>query len=278
MSLGCPFFVLFVFFLCLVPNIACVSGLSILFLFVFVLCLVPNIACVSGLSILFFICIRPVSCAQYCLCLWVVHSLFYLSSFCVLCPLLPVSLGCPFFVLFVFVLCLVPNIACVSGLSILCFICLRPVLCTQYCLCLWVVHSLFYLSSSSVLCLILPVSLGCPFFFYLSSSCVLCPILPVSLGCPFFALFVFLLCLVPNIVCVSGLSILLFIYLRPVSPGCPFFFLFVFVMCPVPNIACVSGLSILFLFVFVLCLVPNIACVSGLSILCFICLPPLSCA
>jgi hypothetical protein len=35
-----------------------------------------------------------------------------------------VSLGCPVFVLFVFVLCLMPNIACVSGLSILCFICL----------------------------------------------------------------------------------------------------------------------------------------------------------
>jgi hypothetical protein len=41
-------------------------------------------------------------------------------------------------------------------LSILCFICLRPVSCAQYCLFLCVVHSLFYLSSSSVLCLILP--------------------------------------------------------------------------------------------------------------------------
>jgi hypothetical protein len=55
--------------------------------------------------------------------------LFYLSSSSVLCLILPVSLGCPFFVLFVFVLCLVSNIACVSGLSILCFICLRPVSC-----------------------------------------------------------------------------------------------------------------------------------------------------
>jgi hypothetical protein len=45
--------------------------------------------------------------------------------------ILPVSLGCPFFVLFVFVLCLMPNIACVSGLSILCFICLRPVSCAR---------------------------------------------------------------------------------------------------------------------------------------------------
>jgi hypothetical protein len=55
--------------------------------------------------------------------------LFYLSSSSVLCLILPVSLGCPFFVLFVFVLCLVLNIACVSGLSILLFICLRPVSC-----------------------------------------------------------------------------------------------------------------------------------------------------
>jgi hypothetical protein len=39
--------------------------------------------------------------------------------------------------------------------------------------------------------------------FYLSSSSVLCLILPVSLGCPFFALFVFVLCLVLIIACVS---------------------------------------------------------------------------
>jgi hypothetical protein len=136
-----------------------------------------------------------VCCCLYCLCLWVVHSLFYLSSSCVLCLILPVSLGCPFFVLFVFVLCLVPNIACVSGLSILCFIFLRPVSRAQYCMCLWFVHSLFYLSS----------------------SCVLCLILPVFLDCPFFVLFVLVLCLVPNIACVSVLSILCFICLRPLS-------------------------------------------------------------
>jgi hypothetical protein len=84
---------------------------------------------------------------EYCLCLWIVHSL------------LPVSLDCPFF------------IACVFGLSIL------------YCLCLWIVHSLF------------PVSLDCPFFiacvFGLSILYCLClwivhSLLPVSLDCPFF--------------------------------------------------------------------------------------------
>jgi hypothetical protein len=157
----------------------------------------PNTACVSGLSNLCFICLRPVSCAQYCLCLWVVHSFFICLPplSCVLCLILHMSLGCPFFVLFVFLLCLVLNIACVSVLSILCFICLRPVSCAQYCMCLWVVLSVIYLSWSCVLCLILPLSLCCPFFF----------------------LFVFVLCLVLNIACVSGLSILCFICLRPVS-------------------------------------------------------------
>jgi hypothetical protein len=56
-----------------------------------------------------------------------------------------VSLDSPFFVLYVFVLCLVPNIACVSGFSILCFVCLRSVSCAQYCLCLWIVHFLVLL-------------------------------------------------------------------------------------------------------------------------------------
>jgi hypothetical protein len=73
-----------------------------IFLFVFILCLVPNIACVSGLSILYFICLRSVSCVHYCLCLCVVHSLFYLFSSCLLCLILPLSLCCPFFFLFDF--------------------------------------------------------------------------------------------------------------------------------------------------------------------------------
>jgi hypothetical protein len=158
-------------FLCLVPNVACVSGLSILIapsvssaqccpcLWIFhswvpLLCLVPNVACDSGLSILdcpfcvwcpmlhmsldcLFLIVPFVSSAQYWLCLWTFHSWLAL-------------------------LCLVPNVACVSGLSIRDF---PSVSSAQCCLCLWIVHSW----------------------------------LP-------------LLCLVPNIVCVSGLSIL----------GCPF--------------------------------------------------------
>jgi hypothetical protein len=62
------------------------------------------------------------------------------------------------------------------------------------------------------LCPLLPVFLDCPFLIaplllFLSSFCVLCPLLPVFLDCPFLV-FVFVLCLVPIITCVSGLSIL----------------------------------------------------------------------
>jgi hypothetical protein len=119
------FCALFVFALCLVPSVPCVSGLSI----IAVLCLsslcvlVPVLLCVSGLSIidvlclsslcvlfpvflvsldclwfLCFVCLRFVSCSQCSLCLWIVYSC---------CAL------------FVFALCLVPSVPCVSGLSIL---------------------------------------------------------------------------------------------------------------------------------------------------------------
>jgi hypothetical protein len=121
-----------------------------------------------------FLCLCSVCCAQCCLCLCIVHSwlslqfsmlcfLLSLSLFCVLCPMLPVSLYCPFliapsvfyvafFAFFVFVLCVVPNVACVFVLSILdcpfsflccifCFLCLCSVCCAQCCLCLCIVHS-----------------------------------------------------------------------------------------------------------------------------------------
>jgi uncharacterized SAM-binding protein YcdF (DUF218 family) len=160
-SLGCPFFVLFVFLLCLVPNIACVSGLSIL--------------C--------FICLRPVSCAQYCLCLWVVHSAQDTGR-----RQIKQRMDNPETQAILSTRHRRKTNKTKNGqpgdtgrrqikkewTTILCFICLRSVSCAHYCLCLWVVHSLFYLSSSSVLC----------------------PILPVSLCCPFFILFVFVLCLV----------------------------------------------------------------------------------
>ena len=81
-----------------VPNVASVSGLSILVS-------VPNVASVSGLSILdcplFCLSSSCVLCAQCCQCLWIVYSWLPLVLVC----LRPVSC--------------VPNVASVSGLSIL---------------------------------------------------------------------------------------------------------------------------------------------------------------
>ena len=114
-----------------------------------------------------------------------------------------------FFVLFVFLLCLVHPILSVS-------------LC---CPCLWVVHSslscspnVVRVSGLSILrCLIHPmlsVSLGCPFFAVLFIQC--CPCLWVvhsSLSCSL------------NVVRVSGLSILRCLVhpMLSASLGCPFF-------------------------------------------------------
>jgi hypothetical protein len=74
--------------------------------------IVPNVACVSELSSFCDLCLmlpvsldclHSVSCAQCCLCLWIVFILCLvpsvacvsgLSSFCVLYPVLPVSLDC----------------------------------------------------------------------------------------------------------------------------------------------------------------------------------------
>ena len=128
----------------------------------------PNVSCVFGLSILD--------------CSFGFLSRLYAS--CVLFPMLPVSLDCPFLIVpsvfsnFYFhpVYCM-PNVSCVFGLSIL----------------------------------------DCSFGFLsrLYASCVLFPMLPVSLDCPFlivpsvFSNFYFhpVYCM-PNVSCVFGLSIL----------------------------------------------------------------------
>jgi hypothetical protein len=123
-------------------------------LFVTALYLVSSVAYVYGLSNL--VCYRSVSCVQCCLCLWIVQSCLWSfwgtryrvvtnkigqsidtgntgnkiqsghkqdwsihrhwqQSFCVLYPVLQMSMDCP--VLFVIVLCLVPSLANVYGLS-----------------------------------------------------------------------------------------------------------------------------------------------------------------
>jgi len=141
-------------------------------LFVIVMYLVPSVVYISGLSSL--VCDRSVSFASCCQCLWIVQSC--LSSFCIVCPVLPVSMDCS--VLFVIVLYLVPSVACVYGLSSL--VCDRTVSCVQCSLCLWIVQSCLW------------------------SFCILCPVLPVSMDRP--VLFVFAMYLVPSVVYISGLS------------------------------------------------------------------------
>jgi hypothetical protein len=102
-------------------------------LFVIALYLVPSVVNVYELSSL--ACDRSVSCAQCCLCLWIVQSCLW--PLCILCPVLPVSMNCP--VLFVIVLCLVSSVANVYELSSL--VCDRSVSCAQCCHCLWIVQS-----------------------------------------------------------------------------------------------------------------------------------------
>jgi hypothetical protein len=181
--------------------------------------------------------------------------------------MLPVSLDCLFLIApsgfsitFICFVCLRPvsfvhNVTSVSGLSILnCpfgflynvyLFCLSSscVLCTQYCQCLWIVHSWLHLRFSlTFICFVClrPVSfvhniasvsglsiLNCPFgflynvyLFCLSSSCVLCTqccqclwIVHSWLHLRFSLTFICFVCLRPvsfvhNVTSVSGLSIL----------------------------------------------------------------------
>ena len=73
----------------------------------------------------------------------------FLSSFCVLCPIVLVSLDCPFLTALSFI---TPG---------------------------------FLVGFVLLLCLVFGVGLEFFVFFFLSSFCVLCPIVPVSSDCPF---------------------------------------------------------------------------------------------
>jgi hypothetical protein len=140
--------------------------------FYFVLCLVSSVGCVYGLSSL--VCDRSVSYTQCCQCLRIDQSCLW--SFCALCPVFPMSMEFP--ILFVIVLCLVPNVANVYELSSL--VCNRSVTCVQCTQCLWSVQSSFW------------------------SFCILCPVFPMSMNCP--VLFVIALYLVPSVAYVYRLS------------------------------------------------------------------------
>jgi hypothetical protein len=178
---------------------------------------VPNVASVSGLSILdcplFCLSSSCVLCVQCCQCLWIVYSWLPLVLFvfllCLVCPMLPVSLDCLYLIAPCFV-CLrpvscVPNVASVSGLSILdCpLFCLSSscVLCVQCCQCLWIVYTwlplVLLVFVLSLVYQMLPVSLD---RLYLIAPCFACL---RTVSC------------VPNVACFSGLFIL----------NCPFSFL-----------------------------------------------------
>ena len=121
-----------------------------------------------------FVCLRSVSCVPNVSSfsgLSILHCPSYLFVFvmCLVYPMFPVSLDCPFFI--------APQF-CLSSSCVLC------AQCFQF---LWIVHSslvfcvVFCVLFVFVLCLVypmFPVSLDCPFFIAphicLSSSCDLC--------------------------------------------------------------------------------------------------------
>ena len=131
------------------PLLIVPSTVTLLYsvLFVFVLYLMFHTAFVSRSSTL--------DCPFSLLCCIV----FCLSSFCILCFILHVSLARP--------LVIAPLVYCVA----LCFACVRFVSYAPCCLCLWGRPLLFPLQG-----------LLCCIVFCLSSFCILCSILPLSLG------------------------------------------------------------------------------------------------
>ena len=139
-------------------------SLYCLLLIVTVSC-VPNVVCFSVFSIIDFHCFL---CAQCCLCLCILY--YWLSLFPV-CPMLSVSL---YSLLLIVTVSCVPNVVCVSILSIIdchCFLCAQCclylwlsiidchcILCAQCCMCLFIVY--YWLSLFPV-CPMLSVSLDC---------------------------------------------------------------------------------------------------------------------
>ena len=117
---------------------------------------------VKTYRVVFFVCFSSLLCTRCCQFLWIVHSwlpllysLTFIFDLCLVYPVLPVSLDCPFLiapsvfsnVYFRPVSC-VPGVASFSGLSILdCPFCIlyrlfsSCVLCTRCCQFLWIVHS-----------------------------------------------------------------------------------------------------------------------------------------
>ena len=268
-----PFPLLFICVVSYVPNVASTSRLSILYGFflycLFVSCLVcpmlpVPLDCPFSIAFSSIVYLSRVLCAQCCQYPQIVHSLllfplsfiflvFYVPNVastprlsilygfflyrlfvsCLVCPMLPVPLDCPF------------SIASSS------IVYLSRVLCSQCYQCLQIVHSLlpFHLS---FICLVSCVpnvasasrlSIFYNFFLYrLFVSCLVCPMLPVPLDCPFSIAF-FSIVYLSRVLCAQCWqypqivhSLLLF----PLS--------FICLVSCVPNVASTPRLSILYCF------------------------------
>ena len=251
-----PFPLSFICLMSCVPNVASTSRLSILWLlpllFICLVSCVPNVASTPRLSIL------------YC------FFLYRLFVSCLVFPMLPMPLDCPFSIAF-------------SSI-----VYLSRVLCAQCCQCLQIVHSLLFLPLSFIclvscvpnvastprlsilycvflyrlfvscfMCQMLPVPLDGPFYgfflYRLFVSCLVCPMLPVPLDCPFSIAFssIVYLSRVLCAQCCHYPQIVHSLWLLPLS--------FISLVSCVPNVASAPRLSILYCFflyrLFVSCLV-----------------------
>ena len=249
----------------IVPNVACVFGLSIRVCHLgwsslCILCQMLLVSLECPLLIATSVGLRYVYCAKCCLCLWNVHYW------------LPPRL--------VFVVYIVPNVACVFGMSIidchlgwssLCILChmlpvslvcplliatsvgLCCVYCAKCCLCLWYVH--YWLPPRLVFVVYFVPNVACVFGLSIfdchlgwSSLCMLCQMLLVSLDCPFLiATSVGLRCVYCAKCCLCLWNVHYWLPPR-----------LVIVVYSVPNVACVFGMSI-------------IDCHLGWSSLCILC-------
>ena len=193
-----------------------------------------------------------VSCTQCCLYHQIVHSGFAPLIFSVVCLVLnvacitsgfaPLIVHSGFAPLIFSVVCLVPNVACITRLSILGLPLWYSLLCVLYSM--------------------LPVSPDCPFWvcpfgILCCVSCTQCCLYHQIVHSGFAPLVFSVVCLVPNVACITRLSILglplwysllcVLYSMLPVSPDCPFW------VCPFDFLCCVSC--------------TNVACITRLSIL-----------
>ena len=206
----------FIFLVSCVPNVASASKICILYCFflyrLFVSCLVfpmlpMPLDCSFSIAFSSIVYLSRVLCAQCCQYPLIVHSLllFPLSFICLVScvpnvantPRLSILYG--FFLYRLFVSCLVcpmlpVPIDCPFSIAFSSIVYLSRLLCAQCCQCPQIVHSLLLLPLSFI-CLVSCVPnvtnasrlsiLYCFFLYRLFVSCLVCPMLPVPLDCPF---------------------------------------------------------------------------------------------